>query len=175
MPESYPTVRPTKLEDCLELAGLMREEDRAEVMAAGGKSPLGALLDGYRCSKQRCWTVEYEGKPAAIFGAHPSPIDPKLGYIWLLGSPAISEFATTFLRQSKAWLEVASKDFDVVANYVDCRNDLHLKWLVFLGFELGQVVEQYGHEKRPFVRVTKIVTPTGAGVESDQDTPVPAR
>lgn len=156
-PKLLPTVRPSTQADAVDLAPLMRPEDAQEVFSASGKSPLGALMAGLRES-ETCLTVEYDGKPAAMFGVVPGNIrDTALGYVWLLGSPAIEDFARDFLRESKDRLKELGEGYDVLTNYVDCRNQAHLRWLEWLGFEFGAVDEKYGIEQVPFIRVTKYV------------------
>jgi len=145
-------VRPATEDDVLALHDRLRPEDEAEVKAACGHSPMKSLLHGLQHGK--CWTVEYEGRPAAMFGVIKSTLDPTIGYVWLVGSKDIEAFPITFLRQSKEWLEKVAADYDLVTNMVDCRNTVHLRWLRWLEFELGRVVDRFGVEERPFVSAT---------------------
>ena len=148
-------VRPATEDDVLALHDRLRPEDEAEVKAACGHSPMKSLLHGLQHGK--CWTVEYEGRPAAMFGVIKSTLDPTIGYVWLLGSPDIDEFPVTFLRQSEQWLLTAAEGYEVLTNYVDCRNSVHLKWLRWLGFALGRVIDKFGVEERPFVQASYYV------------------
>ena len=48
-----------------------------------------------------------------------------------------------------------SQGYEYVYNFVDQRNWKTLKWLQFLGFEVKEKIEQYGHGKLPFLLMMK--------------------
>lgn len=153
-------VRPSIPADAVNMAPNLRAEDVAECFAAGQHTSLQALQLGYVNSKP-CFTVVYEGRPAAMFGVVPSAdiYVPQMGNVWLLGTNDINLFSTTFLRESKGWLERLEKDYDLVGNVVDERNQKHVAWLRWLGFHFIARHERFGHLGLPFLEFIKVIAP----------------
>jgi hypothetical protein len=156
------TVRPSVAADIEPLARNLRRADRDEIAANTGADPVDAIGRGFVASSP-CFTVEYKGEPAAMFGVVPSDetTSPRLGSIWLLGTDAIQAFSMDFLRYSHDWLATACKDYDIVGNVVDARNTTHLRWLRWLGFRFLVKHEKYGVEGRAFFEFAKIVPKEG--------------
>ncbi len=133
----------------------MREEDAAEVKAAGNDTPLSALGSSYFMS-HRCYTVTVDGSPEAMFGV--APVTEDFGGVWLLGTSVVFERAPIwFLRQSKKWLDKLSEGFEYVGNCVDERNEKHCSWLEWLGFVPVAFLPEFGFEQRPFIKYVKCV------------------
>lgn len=144
-------VRLSRGNDPREMAPRLRTEDIAEVVAASGQKPVDALIAGYELSKP-AMTVEYRGRPAAMFGIVPSQLEfPRLGNVWLLGTNDINLFSREFLRQSRFWLTTITQGFDIVGNVVDERNLDHARWLKWLGFKFIARHEHFGHLGLPFL------------------------
>jgi hypothetical protein len=138
------------------MASIMREADKLEVDAAGQPSPQAALIRGFLESRP-CLTVEHAGTPAAIFGVVPvQGVGPKVGIVWLLGTDAILKFRSTFLRDSRAWLEDVSKDYDMLMNCIDARNELHIRWVKWLGFTFVAQHDKFGPYGLPFLEFVRI-------------------
>ena len=150
-------VRPSTNEDVQYLAHHLRKDDLNEITASTGRTPVMALGYGL-VNSERCMTVEYRGKPAAMFGVVPSQThNPRLGAVWMVGTDEIPMFTTTFLRQSKAWLDEVSRGYDVVGNFVDERNVSHVRWIKWMGFTVVARHDQYGAAKLPFLEFVKAV------------------
>jgi len=131
------------------LAPILREEDKREVLAAGSTSPLAALQLGFEVSTV-CLTVEDEnGDPCMMFGVGPTS-DPNFGVIWLLSSDIITRKPMTFLRQSKLWLPFFHSKYPLLGNAVDARNEVHVKWLRWLGFKFINTLPMNGPDGPPF-------------------------
>jgi hypothetical protein len=150
-------VRPAVAEDVRVMCPRLRIEDTAEIAAMTGRPPMIALGQGFANSRP-CMTVEYHGKPSAMFGVVPSTMEfPRLGAVWLLGTDDIPLFSSTFLRQSKLWLAAVTADYDVVGNYVDERNAQHVRWIKWMGFKFVARHAQFGVLGLPFLEFVKIV------------------
>jgi hypothetical protein len=151
-------VRPSAARDAIDMAPRLRVEDMAEIAAASGRPPVEALGEGFACSRP-CFTVEYNGRPAAMFGVVPSPDTefPRLGVVWLLGTDAVRVFGRPFLRHSREWLVRACEGYDVVGNFVDERNTAHVRWLKWLGFTFLKRHEHFGRLGLPFMEFVKIM------------------
>jgi hypothetical protein len=122
--------RQATLEDAHSLAPRLRAQDLIELRAQNS-SPIDALLYGVTESRP-CLCVTLDDLPITLFGVVPDGGDQ--GRIWLLGSIEIVKVKFSFLRQSKPTLDVLCKDFAVVSNAVHADNDLHIRWLYWLGF-----------------------------------------
>jgi hypothetical protein len=132
------SIRPATMSDCLDMAGEMRVEDIRECLAASGSTPKDALLAGLWSSK-RCYTVtDVSAEPFAIFGV--SCVEglgdafPVTGYVWLLGTPILVKNKKIFHRISQAILPLLEEGYDIIGNYIDSRNTIHVRWLKALGF-----------------------------------------
>ena len=126
-----------KATDVPGLARRLREEDKQECLALGCE-PLDALRESYKASAM-CFSIIDQDNVIGMFGVAPCPwvsTDTlKVGSVWLLGSPGIQDIRFTFLRQCSHWVDQMHAQFPVMWNWADCRNDLHLKWLRWLGFK----------------------------------------
>lgn len=151
-------VRASVWHDPIGMAERMRIEDKAEVVAASGHTPLQALAHAFLNSEE-CYTVDFNGKPSAMFGCVPSEADTgvRLGTIWLLGTDDIPLFTWPFLRNSRTWLDRVCEGFDIVGNFVDERNKQHVKWLRWLKFTFVARHPEFGHLGLPFLEFVKIV------------------
>jgi hypothetical protein len=135
-----PQVRLSQAEDCVSLAGQLRSADLKE-LEAHGVAPEAALHLGFAASTP-CYTIEHEGEPVAMFGVSPLPAD-HTGAVWLLGSDGIKNIRTRFLRESKKWLKEISRDYVLLTNVVHKENEVHIKWLKFLGFTFVRKVSVF--------------------------------
>lgn len=113
----------------------MRPED-IEECAAGGKEPFAALSEGWFAGKS--WVLlTPDETPAAILGVHKTDT-PGYGMVWMLGTPAIEQHPITFLRHSKPVLDELFSEYALLYNYTYYKNEVHHKWLRWLGFTLSE-------------------------------------
>lgn len=148
------TVRPSKPGDCVYLEKHLREADRNEVQATLGKCDLEALLLSWSYTKDP-YTIFKGETPAGVFGV--APFRPGIGCIWLLGTDDLVRCRWSFLRQSRHWMNHVSSGFQLLFNYVDERNTVHIKWIEWLGFTFIARHEKHGYEQRPFLEFVRIV------------------
>ena len=149
------TIRTSTLNDCLVLGPKLRAEDCQEIAAHAGLGPTDGLIQSFLNSKA-CLTVELEGTPITMFGTGPYPANPKIGVIWLLSSPELLKISKPFLRHSKRLLALLSAPYEVVMNYVDCRNEAHHRWLLWCGFIFIAKHDEFGVGKLPFIEFVRI-------------------
>jgi len=152
-----PTVRPSTPEDCLALAPRLRKEDIAEIKAVNGNDPLPELQQALRVSDE-CWTLEVEGVPAAMFGVAPLADYPGVGAIWLLASDDILKVRWFFLKKTRPWVQHFFSKYSTLTNWVDSRNEVHIKWLKFAGFEF--TTQETPFSGVPFLQFVKQGTPS---------------
>lgn len=125
-------VRPSVKEDVYSLQTRLRDADVAE-LAAQGMDPSQALIQGLWRSKPDCMTVELDGLPIAMYGVVPGLCE-RFGAIWLLGSEELVR-GSFFLRNCKQELARISEDYDLLYNQVHDQNEVHIRWLRWMGFE----------------------------------------
>ena len=80
----------------------------------------------------------------------------EVGAIWLLGTDAITnDIPTAFLRHSKRFLPFLTEPYDMVCNIVDKRNEVHIKWIKWLGFSFIRELN-YGPKDLPFYEFARL-------------------
>jgi len=156
-PHVIPYCRRSEIKDVRPVAFNMREEDAKEVMAGCGQTPTDALLFCFFSSRPCMTIVGRSGNPIAMWGV----VDQgeRLGRVWMLGTDELVQDkpnSLQFLRQAKGWLARMLKDYDVLFNYVDARNAVHVKWLRWMGFTFIAEHPNYGHEGRTFLEFVRM-------------------
>lgn len=145
-------VRTPTDEDVTFVAAHMRQGDVEECLAVGW-TPLEALSAGVQSSQVAYTLIDHEGTPVAIMGVCP-PNQVGLGMIWLLGTPDIERIPATFARQSRYVLrDIFNQIYDLYGlfNYTHLKNDVHHRWLKWLGFKFLRIVEHNNHQFYEFV------------------------
>jgi hypothetical protein len=150
------TVAPSISMDAVRLAPNLRQADREEVLAASGKSPLDALLIGYRESLSPRTILDDDDQPIAMFGI--TRIDAGVGAPWLLGSDRILEYRREFIRRSREEVSKIARPWARLTNYVSEANVLHVRWLGWLGASFHELEPTYGAGRVPFRRFELCVT-----------------
>ena len=135
--------------DCKKLSRSLRFEDKREILDGAGQTPYQALLKGYASSEICLTIVDTENIPVGMFGVGEG------GLIWLLATPEIKRIRFSFLRESRQVVELLNKKYRLLWNYVDCRNELHLRWLKWCGFKFLRKLN-YGVNQKPFYEFIKI-------------------
>ena len=74
-----------------------------------------------------------------------------------MGSDAIKSIRFVFLRHSKTWLKQLFTGFELLGNFVDARNTLHIEWLRWLGFRFLRKarIGRNGEEFLEFVKLSE--------------------
>lgn len=144
--------RSATLIDCHYVANHIRAEDRAEV-ASLGKTPLDSILQGYIYGDKK-WALLIEDEPIAICGT--VPITKDIGAIWLLGTDKLFTHKVAFIRRNKELLSAASAGYEMLCNIVDSRNELHIRWLRWLGFSFIRSTTERSVDGTPFYEFAKL-------------------
>ena len=147
-----PNIRKSCLADTPFLAKRLRSADKDEIYATQGIGPNEAL-EICVTNSTACWTVLNAEEPIAMFGyLH---IDDDTAQVWMLGSDELTQNKNWFVRESKRWICEFQKKYKVLFNYIDARNELHIKWIDRMGFNIVGSVSDYGFEKRLFLKFAK--------------------
>ena len=110
----------------------MRLADKKEVYRASGNRPRRALELARKVSE--CWTGLIDGVPVAIFGCSGADSVTGRGSPWMLGTDEIKDHGVAIAGISKRFVAFLQQSYYYLENYVDCDNELSIKWLKWLGF-----------------------------------------
>ena len=141
--------RRATLRDAAYFSTRLRAADLQELEHSSGSDPLTALLRSVRLSTQS-WVAEWEGEPVCLFGVMEDAFDEERGIIWLVGTDDVERLQRPFLRTARRWFDGLSSRYGELANAVWSGNALHLRWLKWMGAELGEPVP-HPHSQALFV------------------------
>jgi hypothetical protein len=149
------TVRPATPADKEYMARHLRPEDDREVRTATGESP-EVVLPRFA---GECYVARRAPNedPCVIFGCEPKA--PGLAFVWLLATPEVKRCPLSVLREARYWINHWAEKYGSVGNFVDTRNELHVRWIKYLGFYLGETYKIRGVPFRVFAKVRECVTP----------------
>jgi len=134
------------------IASNLRDADRQELLAVRGEDAdiTDVLFD---CVKLSDWTLTgYDGdEPICIFGVGPG-LQHEQGSPWMLGTKGIERIPKTFLKISKQMIVKMHETYPLLTNFVLKANTVHLRYIKFLGFELG---DEYEINGEPFIHFSR--------------------
>jgi hypothetical protein len=116
------------------LATMMRDADRAELIATDGRDAQDSLLLGISLS-EFSRTVMLDGEPAAMFGVR--VLDNGVAVPWLLTTTLLDRAPVSFWRASKAVVREIVAQYPVLIRCVDARHRQALSYAARLGFTIG--------------------------------------
>ena len=145
--------RLTTLKDIKYLAPRLRQTDKEEILAGIGETPYRALLIGYFECAIVFTIVNPKNEPVGIFGV--TDCKDGTGAIWLLATDGLAKIQIAFLKECRKVVNVLNKKYKILWNFVDCRNQLHIKWLKWCGFQFINKTN-YGVLNKPFYEFIKI-------------------
>ena len=143
----------TTLEDIKYLAPRLRKEDKQEILAGSGLLPYEALLTGFKNSVIVFTIFNPKNKPVGIFGINNYGND--IGVIWLLATKDLAKIQIAFLKQCREVVKFLNTKYKILWNFVDCRNQLHIKWLKWCGFKFIRKLNR-GVLQKPFYEIIRI-------------------
>ena len=152
-PKGYSHFRLTTLEDIKYLAPRLRKEDKQEILAGSGLITYEALLKGFKNSAIVFTIFNSKNKPVGIFGV--DDCGNGVGGIWLLATKDLTKIQIAFLKQCREVIQFLNTKYKILWNFVDCRNQLHIKWLKWCGFQFINK-KNYGVLNKPFYEFIRI-------------------
>lgn len=145
-------IRPATVSDALYVANRLRFEDRREIEGLG-HSPL-TLVWVVETSTRSVAFYNTKGEISGLAGIYPDD-NPRVGQIWMVCTPAIEKSPVTFVRQARKWLAEVGKDYDLLWNLMDFRNEMHHKLVKMLGFKLLRYVPVAPYNL-PYIEIVKL-------------------
>jgi len=148
-----PFIRTATEKDCLYLSKNLRKADYREIQAVCNLPPFLVLLHGLKKSQVPLVVCNENERPVFIVGVVPNGL---IGNIWMFGTDELKKLSVTFLKNCKATFKILKNNFQIIHNYVDARNKLHIRWLKWMGFTFINKHKHYGVERKPFYEFIKI-------------------
>jgi len=140
--------------DCEELAQNLRPADRQEVAAAYGHSGTAEEIAGYVAASADAWVCHTADGLMCLFGVArwrgSSALSP-VGIPWMLGTSIVSRNASDLIRSTRAYLAEMRKDYPLLVNFIDARNEPSLRYMRACGATINAPAP-YGVEHRAFHR-----------------------
>lgn len=126
-------IRPTRRLDIPVVSAGLREQDRAECLAAGW-GPRDALEYSVDVSE---WarTAVLDGRPIAVFGVSRQG---RIGVPWFLGTDDVPRQRRVLMRLAPKYIRAMLADFPHLVNRVHAENRLAVAWLRHMGFTLHE-------------------------------------
>jgi hypothetical protein len=146
-------VQPAGVDDALRVAAHCRDADRAEFLAASGRTPEEVVRDGLADSVMAFtgWAGE---DPVCVFGVATWSLVAGVGIPWMVGTDQLPRHSRALLRTSRPAVELMHARFPELVNYVDARNVAAIRWLRWLGFKV-EPAAPYGVAGLPFHRFSR--------------------
>ena len=149
-------MRVATLEDCYTLATKLRKEDKEEIKANANIQPKEALIQSFRLSELPLAIVNDKNEVVSMFGCCRTA-NSSCAVVWLLASDDLkNDIPFRFLKHCREVTNIFQKRYQVLFNFVDARNTLHIKWLKWCGFTFINKHYNYGYEKRLFYEFIRI-------------------
>ena len=148
-----PHLRVATEQDCIYLSENLRKEDYQEIKEVSGLPPLASLIIGLRISDVPLVICDENNKPVAMLGVVPQGL---FGVIWMVGTEELKKISLSFIKNCKGVCDVLQKNYQLLCNFVDARNTLHINWLKWMGFTFINKHQQHGVERRLFYEFVKI-------------------
>jgi len=144
------TIAPVTPADVAELFAHIRPVDLQEIAATSSLPPLAALVNSVRLSTY-AWSARINDQLLCVFGVAPVSVIAGVGAPWLIGTEAmdVRRHRLIFARRCAAQLRRMQATFPTLRNYADARNQVTLRWLSWLGFEIQPAIV-FGAQGRLF-------------------------
>ena len=144
------SVRRMTPDDIEPIAANARQADRDEIEEGCGQSIAAGLALGLRSSVESL-VITWDDIPLAALGDVSYSPGAGIGIPWLISTDAIEQHPRAFLRVCKPLVARMLERHAHLTNYVDARNHAAIRWLEWLGFDMGSPAP-YGPKQLLFVQ-----------------------
>jgi hypothetical protein len=114
----------------------LRAADALELRLAGFPDPEQAVRDSFDASRW-CKVARADGEPVVLFGIGPG-VEPHQGVPWMLATDGIGAIGREFVLQSVHELRSMLCDYQLLHNCVHAGNEISIRWLRWLGFNVDE-------------------------------------
>lgn len=137
-----PTIRRAAEQDATFFAANLRPADALELATAHPHEDAVDVLDD-AIRRGESYTLQFGDEvPCILFGI--VKYAPHIGIIWMVGTKGIAGHALSILREASIWIDSWKAKYGVLANYVELRNELHIRWLCLLGARFTKKLQRNG-------------------------------
>lgn len=120
------------------LAKALRQQDQAELVAAGEADALSAICAGVERSDW-AFAVFVDGELACIFGVAPlRGARRRCGVPWMLGTSVVRRRRRVLARLAKTYIDRMLLAYPRLFNAVHARNEAAVRWLRAAGFTVHE-------------------------------------
>lgn len=147
-------VTPATAADAHELEANLRPADRRELEEVSGKPALSGLLLGVLVSDPALTLRTPDGALIGLLGVIRQ--GPGRGLVWMSGTNELAKRSVAFLRGSRDVIAKLQEQYPTLYNAVDARNEVHIRWLRWLGFHLIRATHQ-GPNRVPVYEFARIL------------------
>jgi len=127
----------------------LRPEDVRELVSSTGHGPATALIHSLSLSEITVVALGEAQEVVAMFGL--AAASETTGVPWMVASTAAPAHARDIARHSRPIADRMNARYPLLVNAADCRNSLHIRWLTWAGFELGEVTTEHAADGSPFI------------------------
>ena len=150
MPQPFVNVQPYAPGDGFILACNLREQDRAELDAAGHRNHHAAVMESVRRS-QWVRTARIDGRVACVFGlSQGGTVLSPYGVPWMLGTPLVAQHRRALARLAPRYIRGMLRQYPTLRNLVHARNTIAVQWLQHVGFRLHRNAFEHPDTGQPF-------------------------
>ena len=137
---------PTNVYYVNELVNNLRPADRAEVEAARGNISALQMWFDIKDAVTSVTALDDRKRVVCVYGVSRHPVQREVGVVWLLGTELLDKHMFQLCKEASAVVASWHKLFPILTNFTDLRNKRVLRWLQWLGFSFGPVVDMRGHQ-----------------------------
>jgi len=139
---------PAELRDAEEIMKNLRDEDARgiELLQLNGEAALKIEIERATC----CYTGKIDGEVAVIWGVTSATLLSGIGFVWMVTSKAADKAPFIFARRSQREIEAVLKRTPVLTGTCFAYNRRSLRWLRWLGAEIGMLKHHQGVACYPF-------------------------
>lgn len=123
-------IRKATVGDCLYIAKHMRDADQKEIWYSHRQTPIKAMM---ACYLLDCLCALVNDRPTVLFGC-------TNGVPWMLATDDIKKVGVRFILASKDYVLSWLDQYKVLSNYVHADNEVSIRWLKWLGFNMLETV-----------------------------------
>ena len=153
---SKAVVRKASEGDVANLVTRIRAADKTEILKNSGSSPEDALNAAFQYSgPKKIFAVEESTKVLSLFGVYliKNTGNERVGAPWMLCSDELfRKYRRRYIREYPIWIKELSEGYTLLENYVYAANEAHLKWIKWAGFDLVELIPDFGVGRVPFWR-----------------------
>lgn len=137
------SLEPTVEADIIELSATMRDIDKQECYITAAGMSIYSVLKLSCAMTAKPLTGRVNGKLVAVFGVSKLSALSSQGVPWLLGTDLVERYAFAFARKNRIIVKQWQEQFPVMRNFVHADNEISIRWLRWLGFEIKKPIK-YG-------------------------------